>query len=78
MKISKGTIVRAVMFLIVALNFGLEKLGVDIIPANENVVTMVVETLIEIAVLVVGFWKNNSFTPAAIKADELLKQLKNS
>lgn len=78
MNITKGTIIRTIMFLIVAINFGLEKCGVDIIPADENKITMIVETLIEIAVLVVGFWKNNSFTPAAIKADEVLKQLKNS
>ena len=37
---------------------------------------MFVETLIEIAIIAVGFWKNNSFSQAAIKADEFLKQLK--
>ena len=78
MDITKGTLIRTLMFLIVAINVVLEKVGIDIIPANENVITMIVEVLIEIAVLIVGFWKNNSFTPAAIKADEILKQLKNS
>ena len=37
---------------------------------------MFVETVIEIAIIVVGFWKNNSFSQAAIKADAFLKQLK--
>lgn len=78
MEITKGTIIRTVMFVLVVINFVLEKFGIDIIPADENTITMVVEFLIEIAVVVVGFWKNNSFTPAAIKADEVLKQLKNS
>ena len=78
MDITKGTLIRTVMFVLVVINFVLEKVGIDIIPADENTITMLVEYLIEIAVLVVGFWKNNSFTPAAIKADEVLKQLKNS
>ncbi len=78
MKISKGTLIRTVMFIVVVINFCLEKFGIDIIPADENKITMVIEYLIEIAVLVVGFWKNNSFSPAAIKADEVLKELKNS
>jgi len=34
--------------------------------------------LIEVAVIIVAFWKNNSFTDKAIKADEFLKNLKES
>lgn len=77
MKISKSTIIRAILVTIVIVNFFLEKLGVDIIPADESVITMIVETAIEIAVIVVGFWKNNSFSQAAIRADEFLKELRN-
>lgn len=78
MKISKSTIVRTIMVLFVILNFVLEKCGVDIIPVDEGSVFMFVETAIEIAVLVVGFWKNNSFTDAAIQADNFLRMLKES
>jgi SPP1 family holin len=62
---------------IVILNVILERFGIDVIPADEHIVTMIVETAIEIAVMVVGFWKNNSFSQAAIKADAFLKQLRN-
>ena len=78
MKITKSTIVRTILVLLVLVNFVLEKCGIDVIPADEYTVLMFVETAIEIAVLVVGFWKNNSFTEKAIKADNFLKELKES
>jgi SPP1 family holin len=76
MKISKGTLVRTILIVIVLLNIILEKLGVDVIQADESEIAMLVETIIKIAVIVVGFWKNNSFSEKAIKADEFLKQLR--
>lgn len=78
MKITKGTIVRTVLVLFAIVNFALERFGIDIIPVDESAVLMFVETGIEIAILAVGFWKNNSYTEKAIKADEFLKQLKES
>ena len=78
MRVSKSTIVRTILVLLVIINFVLEKMGVDIIPVNESTIFMFVETAIEIAVIVVGFWKNNSYTEKAIKADKFLQDLKNS
>ena len=78
MKISKSTIIRTILMALVILNFILERCGIDVIPADEYTVTMFVETSIEIAILAVGFWKNNSFTEKAIKADKFLKELKES
>ncbi len=78
MEITKSTLVRFVLIFVVIINFILEKCGVDIIPVNENTVLMFIETAIEIGVIAVGFWKNNSFTENAIKADEFLKELKAS
>lgn len=78
MKITKSTIVRTILVALVIINFILEKCGVDVIPTDEHIILMFVETAIEIAVLVVGFWKNNSYTEKAIKADEFLKELRES
>ena len=78
MKITKGTIVRTILILMVIANFILKKLGIDIIPLDENAVLEFVEGAIEIAIILVGFWKNNSFTPKAIKADAFLKKLRES
>lgn len=76
MKISKSTIIRTILLALVVINFLLEKLGIDLIPVDESVIGMLVETGIEIAVIAVNFWKNNSFSEAAIKADEFLKELR--
>lgn len=78
MTISKSTIVRTILVVLVIINFILEKCGVDVIPTDENMILMFVETGIEIAVIIVSFWKNNSFSEAAIKADAFLKQLRES
>ncbi len=78
MKISKGTIVRTVMLVIVLMNMILKYFGFDVINVSESEILSVVEMLIEIAVIIVTFWKNNSFTDKAIKADEFLRNLKES
>jgi SPP1 family holin len=78
MKITKSTIVRTILVALVIINFILERCGVDIIPADENIILMFVETIIEIAIIAVGFWKNNSYSKKAIKADEFLKELRES
>ena len=78
MKISKSTIIRTILVVLVIVNIILERCGIDVIPADEYTIAMIVETLIEIAIIAVGFWKNNSYTEKAIKADKFLKELKES
>lgn len=78
MKIEKTTIIRTILILMVIVNFILEKCGIDIIPVDEGTVGMFVETVIEIAIIVAGFWYNNSFSPNARKAQAFFKELKNS
>lgn len=78
MTIRKSTIVRTILILVAVVNFVLERFGVDLIPANESWILMLVETVIEIAIIAVGFWKNNSFSQNAIRADEFLKELRES
>lgn len=76
MKISKGTIVRLIAVLFVIVNLILKALGKPIIEIDEGTILAVVDAIITIAIVVVAFWKNNSFSQAAIKADAFLKQLK--
>ena len=76
MKISKGTIVRTIMLVILIINLILKQLGYELINVSESQVLSVVEMLIEIAVIVVSFWKNNSYTEKAIEADEFLQDLR--
>lgn len=77
MKIEKSTIIRTILFALVIINFILERCGIDIIPADEYTITMFVEYLIEIGILICGFWYNNSYSPKALKAQNYLKELRN-
>lgn len=76
MKISKGTIVRTVMLVIVLINFVLERFGIDVISTDESVVLATVEALIEVATVVVAWWYNNSFSKKARKAQQFLEELR--
>lgn len=78
MKISKGTIVRTIAILLVVINMFLQHFGIDVINVDENEILSFVEILIELSAIIVGFWKNNSFSDKAIKADEFLQELRNS
>lgn len=78
MKITKGTIIRTILFFIVIINIFLEKKGIDLIPTDESVIATILEIGIEIAIMIVGFWKNNSYSKAAIKADKFLRKLRAS
>lgn len=78
MKISKSTIIRTILVIFVIINIILERCGIDVIPADEYTITMFVETVIEIAIIAVGFWKNNSYSKKAIEADKFLKELRES
>lgn len=78
MKISKGTIVRTIMLVLALVNMALQHFGIDVIKVDESQVLSLVEILIELAVIIVAFWKNNSFTEKAIQADKFLQTLKES
>lgn len=75
-KITKGTIARTIMLGIVLINLILKHFGIDAINVSESEILTLIEAIIEVAVILISFWKNNSFTQNAIKADEFLKTLK--
>ena len=78
MKVTKSTIVRTIMMLLVIVNIILERMGYDIVNVDESSILTFVELLIEIAIMIVGFWKNNSYSESAIKADMFLQTLRAS
>ena len=78
MKITKGTIVRTIMLLIVVANLVLKQMGVDLIDVSESVIASTVETVVEIAAIISAWWYNNSLTQNAMKADEFFKELNES
>jgi SPP1 family holin len=65
MKISKGTIIRTILIAIVIINRLLEINGKSVINVSESEIAMLLEYVLEIGIIVAGFWYNNSFTEKA-------------
>ncbi|RDU22219.1 phage holin [Anaerosacchariphilus polymeriproducens] len=78
MKITKGTIIRTLMLVVVILNMALKQAGKDVLNVSESEIGELIENLISLAIVLVGFWKNNSFSEKAKQADAFLKDLKES
>ncbi|MBL1226536.1 phage holin [Enterococcus sp. BWR-S5] len=74
--ISADTMARTIILVLALLNQVLAILGKGTINIAENDLYQVVSLLFTIGSTVVAWWKNNSFTTAAIEADERLKELK--
>ena len=62
--------------MIVLVNQGLVIFGRDAIPIADNTVYQVASLLATAASAIWAWWKNNSMTQSAIKADNYLKELK--
>ena len=69
-KVSKETIIRTTVLMIAILNNALAMFGKSPIPIDNDMVVTVVSFLFTTASALVNWWYNNSFTEAAIKADE--------
>lgn len=76
MKITKGTVVRTVATTIVVVNMILKATGKNLINFDESVAYSAIETVVSIAIIAIGFWKNNSFSSNAQKADKYLEELR--
>lgn len=76
--ITAGTIARTAVLALALINQGLSIAGHPILPIEDQQVEQFVSLGCTIAASVVGWWKNNSFTLNARKADNFLSDLKDS
>lgn len=76
MKISKETIARTIVLALALVNQILTAFGINPLPFSENTVYEFITLVFTIGASAWAWWKNNSFTNEAIKADEFLKELK--
>ena len=74
--VKKSTVVRTILFGVVLINFILKSMGKNVIDIDEGTVYSFVEMVVSVAILILGFWKNNSYTKNATKADKYLEELK--
>lgn len=73
MKVSKETIVRTAVLFVALLNTVLNACGKNPLPFSDDEVYTGVSAVVATVAAVWAWWKNNSFTSAAVKADEVLK-----
>lgn len=74
--ISAGTIARTAVLLLALTNQLLSAMGKPVLPIESTTVEQLVTAGITTAAALVSWWKNNSFTSAAIQADKTYKRLK--
>lgn len=70
------TIIRTICLVLALVNQILIAFGKQALPISDEEVYTLVSTIVTIAVAIWTWWKNNSFTPEAIKADEYLAKLR--
>lgn len=74
--ISSGTIIRTVCFFLAIINQILQDMGKSPIPITDAQIQTIVSTMFIVITGLIAWWKNNSFTPAAIAGDARMKQIK--
>lgn len=75
-KVSTGTIVRTICLVLALFNQIMTATGHAVIPIDDEMINTLVSTAATVVVAIITWWKNNSFTAAAIEADKTLKQLR--
>lgn len=74
-KISAATVARTACLLLALTNQVLSACGKPVLPIESETVEQLVSAGITTIVSLVAWWKNNSFTANAIKADQYMKDL---
>lgn len=77
MKVSQETIIRTILLAVALVNLVLNATGKNTLPFTEDEISEAVSVVFMIITSIIAWWKNNSFTPNAIKADTYLDELNN-
>lgn len=75
-QVKTDTIVRTIVLIIALANQILAIIGKEAFPITEDQVYQVVTLIVTIGASVWAWWKNNSFTKAAIEGDKVKDRLK--
>ena len=78
MNISIGTIARTACLALALTNQILSAAGKPVLPIQDDQLESLVTTGLTVAASLAAWWKNNSFTPAAIRADTSLKAFRSA
>lgn len=76
MKVKTSTIVRTALLVLAIINNLLSVFGKPVLPITDEQLELIVSTIITVVVALINWWKNNSYTKAAIEGDQLMNRLK--
>lgn len=76
MSIKTSTIIRTIVLGLVLINNILTINGMNPLPFSEDEMYEILSGIATVAASIWAWWENNSFTPAAIKADEEYERIK--
>ena len=74
-KIKPATYIRTTVLVLALINQLCHQLGLIPLPAGNEELYTSISWIITALAAITAWWKNNSFTDAAVKADEMLKGL---
>ena len=74
LQITSGTIARTVILILALVNQVLTATGHSVINISDENVNTLISTGFTIVSALIAWWKNNSFTQSAIKADAVMKE----
>ena len=75
-KVTAGTIARTVALAVTLLNTILTAAGKNPLPFSDTDVYSAVTAAATVVTAIIAWWKNNSFSKEAIKADEYMYELR--
>lgn len=76
MKPTAGTISRTIILILTIINSFLAIFGRSPLPIDSDTVTQIVSLIFTTVAALVAWWKNQSFTQAAIEADVMMRRIK--
>ncbi len=75
-RISTDTIARTICLVFALVNQVLAIFGKNVLPFTNDEIYQTVSLVATLSTSLLAWWKNNSFTSAAIEADKLMESLK--
>lgn len=73
-RITAGTISRTLILALALTNQILTSMGHGIINISDEEVNTLISTIFTVVSAVAAWWKNNSFTQSALKADKVMRE----
>lgn len=76
MNITSGTVARTIILALALINQLLSASGHAVLPIDDAQIETIVSTAWTVIASLVAWWKNNSFTQAALEGDAKMRELK--